>query len=240
VPSEEEIEFLLDHAAMYLNQTPRREEVLSAFAGIRPLVRSNRLSTARLSRDHTLLVSPSGLVTITGGKWTTCRRMAEDAVTRAAEVGGLPFRRCVTENLRLVGADCTDPLWKELGATDQEIREYETRYPGALHDRLPYSLAMIAYVIDREMPVHLDDVLSRRLRALLLDAPASVEAARRVAELMAQRQGQDQGWAKREVERYAALVGRNLTLSGHTAGPSLEPAPTCSPVPPWPGAHEEL
>jgi glycerol-3-phosphate dehydrogenase len=207
VPTEEEIEFLLRYAALYLSATPRRQDVLAAFAGLRPLVKGNAGSTAQLSRDHTLLVSASGLVTITGGKWTTYRRMAQDTVTRAAQVGGLPPRACVTESLKLAGSSSVDPRWRELGATQQEIFEYEGKYTGMLHPRLPYSRAMAAYVIDQEMPVHLDDVLSRRLRALLLDAQASVEAAPDVAQLMAERQGHDAGWAAAEVERYRALAG---------------------------------
>ncbi|HEX6506534.1 MAG TPA: glycerol-3-phosphate dehydrogenase/oxidase [Chloroflexota bacterium] len=208
IPSEEEIAFLLRHAALYLSRAPRREDVLSAFAGLRPLVRGTAASTAQLSRDHTLLVSQSGLVTVTGGKWTTYRLMAQDAVTRAAEVGGLPAGPCVTQNLRLDGADATNPRWKELGANDAEIKEYEARYPEPIHERLPYSFAMAAYVIDREMPVELDDVLSRRLRALMLDAEASVEAAPRVVRLMAEQQGHDEAWANRQLERYRVLASQ--------------------------------
>jgi glycerol-3-phosphate dehydrogenase len=208
IPTEEEIEFLLRYARLYLSKQPVRSDVLAAFAGLRPLVRGNTGSTAQLSRDHTLLVSDAGLVTITGGKWTTYRRMAQDTVTRAAQVGGLPARACVTERLRLVGADSTDPRWRELGATGEEIFDYEARYAGLLHPRLPYSRAMAAYVIDREMPVSLDDVLSRRLRALLLDAAASVEVAPDVAQLMAELQGRDDAWVQSQVERYRMLAQR--------------------------------
>jgi glycerol-3-phosphate dehydrogenase len=204
--TEEEIEFLLRYAARYLSTPPRRQDVLAAFAGLRPLVKGNAGSTAALSRDHTLLVSDSGMVTITGGKWTTYRRMAQDAVTRAAHVGGLAERPCVTERLKLVGSGSTDARWRELGATAQVIFEYEAKHSGMLHPRLPYSFAMVAYVVEHEMPVHLDDVLSRRLRALLLDAAASVEAAPDVAALMAQLQGRDATWIAQELERYRALA----------------------------------
>ncbi len=206
VPSEEEIQYLLRYAALYLSAQPRREDVLSAFAGLRPLVKGNAGSTAQLSRDHTLLVSDSGLVTITGGKWTTYRRMAQDTVTRAAQVAGLPARACVTDRFKLSGSSSIDPRWRELGATAQEIFEYEGKYTGLLHERLPYSYAMAAYVIDHEMPVHLDDVLSRRLRALLLDATASVDAAPGVARLMAEKAGQDAGWVESQIRRYRDLA----------------------------------
>ncbi|HLJ69614.1 MAG TPA: glycerol-3-phosphate dehydrogenase/oxidase [Chloroflexota bacterium] len=207
-PSEDEIAFLLDHVSRYLDCVPHRDDVLSTFAGLRPLVRGKTASTARLSRDHTLLVSSSGLVTITGGKWTTYRRMAQDAVGRAAQVAGLPARRCLTESLRLHGADGANPGWREFGATDGEIAEYERRYPGELHPRLPYSLAMAAFVVDREMPVHLDDVLARRLRAAPLDARASLAAAPAVARLMARLQGHGERWASEEVERFTKLAAK--------------------------------
>src|SRR5947209_10066019 len=139
VATEEEIEFLLHYAALYLDRAPRREDVLAAFAGLRPLVKGSAGTTAQLSRDHTLLVSGSGLITITGGKWTTYRRMAQDTVNRAAEVGNLPARPCVTERCKLVGADSTDPRWRQLGATGDEIFDYESRYVGMLHRDLPYS-----------------------------------------------------------------------------------------------------
>jgi glycerol-3-phosphate dehydrogenase len=226
IPSEEEIEFLLRYAALYLSRAPRREDVLGAFAGLRPLVRGNAASTAQLSRDHTLMVSDAGLVTITGGKWTTYRHMAEDTVTRAAQVGNLPARPCVTDRLKLAGAEATDPRWRELGAGGEEIFEYEGRYGGLLHPRLPYSQAMAAYVIDREMPVNLDDVLSRRLRALLLDTAASVEAAPGIARLMAERQGHSESWVTDQVERYRDLARRyGLGAQPHVPEEAVHGAP---------------
>jgi glycerol-3-phosphate dehydrogenase len=226
VATEEEIDFLLRYAALYLERAPRREDVLGAFAGLRPLVKGSAGTTAQLSRDHTLLVSDSGLITITGGKWTTYRRMAQDTVDRAAQVGRLPSRPCVTERCKLVGADATDPRWRELGATGDEIFEYESRYGGLLHRNLPYSLAMAAYVIDREMPVNLDDVLSRRLRALLLDAAASVEAAPAVARLMAEKGGHDDAWVTSQLERYRVLA-RNYGFGAtpHAPESAIETAP---------------
>lgn len=223
VPTEEEIDFLLHYAALYLSVPPRRQDVLGAFAGLRPLVKGSAGTTAQLSRDHTLLVSGSGLVTITGGKWTTYRRMAQDTVTRAAQVGELPPRPCVTESLKLVGSSSSDPRWRELGASAQEIFEYEAAHAGMLHPRLPYSYAMAAYVIDNEMPVNLDDVLSRRLRALLLDADAAVAAAPGVAKLMAQKRGHDDAWVAAQIERFGALA-RAYGLRAPEAEPSAQAA----------------
>jgi glycerol-3-phosphate dehydrogenase len=210
---EDEIDFILETAARYLSRKPTRADVLSVFAGLRPLVRlvaHEGDSTADISREHVLLESPSGLVTITGGKWTTYRKMAEDTVTRAAAVAALPPRPCQTANLPLFGADSTTPRWFEIGASPAEIADYEARYPGELHPALPYSLAMTAYVIEHEMPVRLDDVLSRRLRALYLDARAAIAAAPRTAELMASLQGHDDAWAAAEVAAFTELAEKHV------------------------------
>jgi glycerol-3-phosphate dehydrogenase len=205
---EPEIDFVLRHAGRYLTRAPGRADVLAIYAGLRPLVRAGDggEATSRLGRDHTLFASATGLVTITGGKWTTYRRMAEETVDLAATIAGLPPRPCPTRDLRLHGAAARNPAWLELGATDAEIAAYEGRHPGQLHARLPYSLAMAAYAIDHEMPYRLEDVLARRLRALLLDARAATEAAPRVAALMATLQGRDDAWVRAEVAAFRRLA----------------------------------
>jgi glycerol-3-phosphate dehydrogenase len=105
-PSPDEIDFLLDHAARYLTHKPARSEVRSGFAGLRPLVGGQRgTNTSLVPRDHAIVVSPSGLLTITGGKWTTYRRMAEETINRAAELGGLPSRPCATAQTTIAEAE---------------------------------------------------------------------------------------------------------------------------------------
>ncbi|HEY3266199.1 MAG TPA: glycerol-3-phosphate dehydrogenase/oxidase [Armatimonadota bacterium] len=208
MPLDGEVDFVLEHAARYLSRAPQRSDVLSVFAGLRPLVKAAGHSTAQLSRDHTLVASPSGLVTITGGKWTTYRHMAADAVSRAAQVGGLPVQPCRTGAMPLHGALAEDPEWAELGAAPEEARRYAEADPGLLHPRLPYTLGMAAFVIDNEAPVHLEDVLSRRLRALLLNAEAAVECAPAVAARMAGALGRDAEWARSEVRSFTQLAGR--------------------------------
>ena len=114
-PLEEEIKFILDHAAIYMSKNPTREDVRSVFAGLRPLVKAgDDDNTAAISRDHYLVISESGLVTITGGKWTTYRKMAESTVNQAMLVAGLDERECETKKLRIHGwlkhFDKADPL----------------------------------------------------------------------------------------------------------------------------------
>lgn len=206
IASAAEIDFVLHHAQRYLDRKPTRADIRAVFAGLRPLVRGDAASTAQLSRDHVILVSGAGLVTVTGGKWTTYRRMAEDAVNRASAIAELPVHPPRTAQLPISGSDSTDPDWRELGASQAEARDFDARFPGRLSPRLPYTLGMAAFVIEREMPVKLDDVLARRLRALFLDVGAAIESAPAVARLMAQLQGRDDGWSAAQVADFTALA----------------------------------
>lgn len=210
---EEEIDFILKHATQYLTGNPTRKDVRSVFAGLRPLVKAgDGKDTASLSRDHTLIVSKSGLVTITGGKWTTYRKMAQDTIDQAATVAGLNVQECVTENLRIHGwlknVDKVDPL-HHYGSDRVEIEKLIKEKPELgkpLHERLPYLKAEVIWGVRNEMAMTVEDVLARRTRALLLDAKASVEAAPEVAELMASEMDKDGGWIKSQVEEYEALA----------------------------------
>jgi glycerol-3-phosphate dehydrogenase len=209
---DDEIEFLLTHAIRYLTRDPLASDVLSVFAGLRPLVGSPDSETKAISRDHTLLVSPSGLVTITGGKWTTYRRMGADTVTQAAVVGGLPEQPSVTEELRLHGwTDTVDPTqpWSVYGTDAAELEALEGARPELaerLNPALPYRASEVVWAARFEMARTVEDVLSRRLRALLLDARASVEMAPRVARLMAEELGRDETWVEGQVAEYRELA----------------------------------
>ncbi len=220
-PLPEEVAFLLDHAARYLVKDPTPGDVLSVYAGLRPLVRppdEEGERTASLSRDHHVFTSASGLVTIVGGKWTTYRKMAEDVMTRAAEVAGLDAMPSPTGELRLHGAPAdaatsavgvpTEPLAsygteaaavRALAATDAELS-------GLLHPRLPYLRAEVVWGARHEMARTLEDVLSRRTRALLLDARASAECAPLAARLLARELGRDESWQREQVDSYRQLA----------------------------------
>jgi glycerol-3-phosphate dehydrogenase len=212
-PLAQELEFLLVHAARYLKEDPRPEDVLSAFAGIRPLV-GNPVEerSAAISRDHTLLVSDSGLVTITGGKWTTYRKMAQDTVDHAAVLAELPERPCPTETLRLHGWDAESERWGSLAvygadaAPIDALAHGERSLAAPLHPRLPYVGAEVLWAAREEMARSVEDVLARRTRALLLDARASIEAAPRVAEILAGEIGRDAAWRDEQIASYQQLA----------------------------------
>ncbi|MGB8702340.1 MAG: glycerol-3-phosphate dehydrogenase/oxidase [Thermosynechococcaceae cyanobacterium] len=209
----EEVQFLLSHAAQYLTKTPTGQDVLSIFAGLRPLVRSSdSQSTASISRDHRIVISPSGLITVTGGKWTTYRKMAEDVVNQAELVGELTRCPCRTPTLQIHGwthETISEVNLRPYGADAQEIRTLIRRHPHLgqpLHTKLNYQQAEVIWQIRHEMARQLEDVLARRTRALFLNAKASAECAAIVAQLMAQELNLKQDWIDRQIQIYRNLA----------------------------------
>ncbi|CAN5637677.1 glycerol-3-phosphate dehydrogenase/oxidase [soil metagenome] len=205
--TEAEIAFILDTAGRYLAKKPTRADVLSVFAGIRPLVQADvAKNTAALSRDHTIR-NESGLLTITGGKWTTYRNMAEDGVNLAATWAALPQRVCQTKTLPIHGwcevTTMNDPL-SVYGSDAAAIRGLNR--PERLHAELPYTEAEVIWATRQEMARSVEDVLSRRLRALLLNATAAVAMAPRVATLMATELGYDSKWEAEQVRAFRDLA----------------------------------
>jgi glycerol-3-phosphate dehydrogenase len=196
VATEQEIEFILSTAAEYLSKAPKRSDVLSVFAGIRPLVGNTGVAkTASLSRDHVIHIDRSGLITVAGGKWTTYRHMAEDCVDQAATLAQLPDTPCATHHLRIHG--CSSEKEKAArdshklniyGSDASEIRKLidaDPKLGEKLNAALPYIKAEVVWAAREEMARTVEDVLARRLRALFLNARAALAMAPAVADLMA-------------------------------------------------------
>src|SRR5215471_8644940 len=193
-PFEEEIQFILDTATLYLSRPPKRSDVLSVYVGIRPLVKAGgpTAKTSAISRDHTIHVDNSGLLTITGGKWTTYRHMAEDCVDHAITLGRLREEPCVTKTLKIHGyrkhTEDLGTLWVYGSDADAilDIAARDSRLSTQLHPDLPYIGAEVVWSARQEMARSVEDVLARRTRALFLDAKAASEMALQTASIMAE------------------------------------------------------
>jgi glycerol-3-phosphate dehydrogenase len=213
----EEIAFIMHHFNRYCTTNISEKDILSVFAGLRPLLKTKKnKNSGEVSRDHTLLVSKSNLVTITGGKWTTYRKMAEDAVNNALFVGKLEKKDCITEQLpiealsALVSAD--DPLFiygKKADSIIALMKEDE-KMKEKIHPGYPYTKAEIIWMTRNEMPQTVEDILARRIRLLLLDAHAAMECCEPVAQLMQAELHKDEEWKNNQVMAFKNLAQQYL------------------------------
>jgi glycerol-3-phosphate dehydrogenase len=210
-PLDEEIEFILETAARFFVRPPSRADVLAVYVGLRPLVKGEG-KTSALSRDHVIHVDPSGLLTITGGKWTTYRHMAEDCVDHAITLGKLPDADCPTKNLHIHGylEDSNGLGSLEVYGSDAEkIRALAAGSPALaaqLHPALPYIAAEVVWAVREEMARTVEDVLARRTRALFLNANAAISMAEPVARLLATELGRDKAWVAEQVKQFTELA----------------------------------
>lgn len=214
VAREQEIDFILANAARYLEQPPERKDVLSVFAGLRPLAapQDESSKTKEISRGHKIVVSASGLITMTGGKWTTYRKMAEDTVDKAMEIAGLKPALCRTKELpihgSLHGTDWNDHLY--VYGSDREqllaLADENKAWAGKLHPYYEYLQAEVIWAVRHEMARTVEDVLARRIRLLFLDAKAALEAAPLTARLLAAELGKDSQWQEMQITSFKKLA----------------------------------
>ncbi|PEN15032.1 FAD-dependent oxidoreductase [Longibacter salinarum] len=225
VPMQEELDFLIEHAGRYLVKDPTPDDVLSAFAGIRPLVTRPDApagDTSDISREHVLHISNNGLVTISGGKWTTYRKMAEDTIDQAATLADVDERPSVTKNLHIHG-------WHEHPEQFGDLSQYGSDAPGLkglmrdrpelsekLDKRLPIRKAMVVWGTRHEMARQVEDILARRTRSLLLNAKAAVDIAPEVAQLMAEELDHSQDWVDEQVNAFTELAQSYILTSETT------------------------
>lgn len=190
VPRQEEIKFILKHIARYLSKDPQLNDVKSMFAGLRPLVKGRGKSTSALSRDHLIILADSGLITIAGGKWTTYRRMAEDVMDIAVKKNNLSAKPCITKDLKIYGHNS------------------ETAVTGIFHLTHDQLRTTIKKAVTEEMCMTVEDFLSRRTRLLLLDAREAMEAAPKIADIMAIEMKKDENWIQQQIRDFN-IVAKN-------------------------------
>lgn len=214
---EKEIDFILDTASNYLNPAPQRADVRSIFAGLRPLARpkEGRTKTKEISRSHKIILSTSGLVTLTGGKWTTFRKMGEDTVNYFTQVSGNALPQSQSARLHIHGY--TDILpsghWGIYGSDAEKIKalaNQNPRWQQRIHPLFPNLHAEVVWACQQEMALHLEDVLSRRIRMLVLDAQAAIDAAAPVAYTMAEVLGKDEAWIASELQAFQKIAQQYL------------------------------
>ena len=199
-PLNEEIDFIIAHFNKYNSVAIERKDVQSVYVGLRPLVKSAGVaSTALISRDHTIIVSPGGLVTITGGKWTTYRKMGEDAVNNALFISKQPKRDCVTVNLKIGDPEKRRTMIEEIIAEDLNTA-------ALLHENFPYTIAEVIFAIRYEWGETVEDILARRTRILFLNASVAKELAGFIANLLAKELGKDGEWEEKQVSVFCELA----------------------------------
>jgi glycerol-3-phosphate dehydrogenase len=225
VALKEEIEFILATAARYLKKAPRKDDILSIFAGLRPLAADGKNNkTKEISRSHKIVISKSGLMTMIGGKWTTFRKMGEDLVTKAEKINGWSRTRSQTKKLRIKGyldsPDVNDPLY--VYGSDKEGLLDLVRNDRSMGDILSESLqvikAQVVWAVREEMAVNVEDVLSRRTRCQLLDAGESLHMAPEVARIMAQETGRGDQWIGEQIAAYREVTLNYMTDSRKVPG----------------------
>jgi glycerol-3-phosphate dehydrogenase len=211
---EKEIDFILNTAGRYLVRAPKREDILSVFAGLRPLAAPEKegQETKEISRNHKITISLSGLITIIGGKWTTYRQMGEDLIEKAKLLGGLADIECRTEHLEIHGYTMHPEFGDHFyvyGADKSKLMELINEnedYKEFLDAELPYVVGQVIWAVRNEMALHIEDVIARRLRALFLNTEASIRMAPKVAHYMAIELKKDEDWIATELDNFNRIA----------------------------------
>jgi glycerol-3-phosphate dehydrogenase len=207
-----EIDFVLDHFNEYCSTKITLNDVQSVFVGLRPLVKKAKSHTALMSRDHSIIVSESGVVNITGGKWTTYRKMAQDAVDNAVFSGKLEKRNCITQTLQvnnLANENLEYPHLKIYGAEAIVIENFinqNSYHQQKIHQTLPLTVGEVIWIIQNEMPQTIEDVLSRRTRVLFSNTAVAIEIAPIVGELLKAHFNKSQSWVNHQVELFVEVA----------------------------------
>jgi glycerol-3-phosphate dehydrogenase len=238
VVKEEEAEYLLKQLNHYLDRPLNRNQIVSGFAGMRPLVASSNLrKTKELIRDHEVEVdSSSGLISVLGGKWTTYRAMAEDAIDTVLQFLAMPKVPCITGNHRLTGSEGWSPnFWAELvrdygisketalhlshkfGTAAKEVLDLtkdEARLKEPIIDGSPFVPAEVVYGVREEMATSIEDILARRIGLQFFSWKQARAAAPGVGAIMARELGWSPGQEADSVQEYVNKINRRMQLMG--------------------------
>ena len=213
----QEIDFVLETAGTYLTRKPTWKDVQAVFAGLRPLARPQEGSTKtkEISRSHKVIVSPSGLVSLIGGKWTTYRKMGEDTVNFFTQITGKAIPASATSKQHIHGYTETIPAghWAVYGSDAQKIQALavqDSALAELIHPNFPNILAEVVWACEQEMALTVEDVLSRRIRGLILDPQAAVAAAERVATTMAKVLQKKEGWIASELINFNKIAEKYM------------------------------
>ena len=234
---EQEIDFILETIAQILKTPPAKKDILAVFAGLRPLAASqnNDEKTKEISRDHKIIVNASGLVTITGGKWTTYRKMAEDTLSKIMKRKMLPEKKCITRDLKIHGyalpQDAPDSL-SFYGADKKELAQLmaiNKSWAEPLAQDTDILIGQVIWAVKKEMARTVEDVLARRTRLLFIDARLANKLAPEVAEIMMKELGRDEVWKEKQIESFSKLAegyvlksNLNLTSGAFEENTTLE------------------
>ncbi len=215
---EEEVEFILSTASQYFKRKVRKQDVLSVFAGLRPLAapdKNDTNSTKEISRDHKLIVSDSGLITITGGKWTTYRKMSEETIDTAIQTTNLEDRKCITKDLKIHSCTTERPEGHlSIYGTDksyiEELASSNPEWQEKLHPSHPNIKAEVIWAMRNEMAYMVEDILARRMRVLFVDAQAAIDMCVPVAELMASENQKGAEWMENQIDTFKLMANQYL------------------------------
>lgn len=214
---QQEIDFVLETAGGYLTKKPSRADVIAVFAGLRPLARPKEGSTKtkEISRSHKIIRSPSGLVSLTGGKWTTYRKMGEDTVDFFTRITGRAIPASATSKQHIHGYTETIPAghWAVYGTDAQKIQALAVQNPALaelIHPRFPNILAEVVWACEQEMALTVEDVLSRRIRLLILDPEVALASAEKVARTMAGVLHKKEDWVDTELLNFKKIATKYL------------------------------
>lgn len=211
-PLQEEINFVINHFNRYTTSDITYRDVKSVFAGLRPLAKlSGEKKTSVMPRDHVIKVMPSGLINVTGGKWTTYRSMAEHTIDKAIQSAQLKTSPCKTKTLKIHGwAEQTAGDHLSVYGADQifikQMIQEDNMLAEKIHPLFPYTRAEIKWFIQNEMAITTEDILARRTRLLFLDAKAAIEAAPNVVKMLASLNGMNVEWAGEQLAVFNKLA----------------------------------